>query len=480
MSFTITGKEKIVIYGAGERGGRFAELFYKNGLEVKVVLDKRAAEIGEIQVENVAIQVIHPEKYIANADNEIVIIALWNGMAHDEVAERLFERGFKKIIYLPMKKIRNRKSASEMPTVFNAIIEGQCYFEYIPEYVEIITSPDVNCESRTYIIHMPVENLFSEEEYELPIEELKGIELTKRKRIMKYAGENLVNYRLYLQLFQYLDKAEGECDDYIDTQVRICGETMDEKKRVLSDRYKLFQIYEEQFTLDRNFFIDSASEVVWNKKGYFNIKDGHHRAMYLLYKGIWNIPVRVRNADVRFSELWKLVPDTFWCESPYLINHGNSLFCRKLNMIICSTMTKKDISGKKIYINIHDAGLLGRYCYRLGCKLCIDVESKQKAEFAQMIHDLFQFTESLNITIKGECKYEMDFAIMDEKYLMPYQKILAQTYIVKMERDGIIYKKMKYSIIYEELGRCFDGENEYIVVKMNREEMFLLYGGVYE
>ena len=479
MSFTITGKEKIVIYGAGERGNRFAEFFYKNGFQVEAILDKRADEISEFKVGNAMIQVVHPGQYVANVDDEIVIISLWNGLFHDEVAELLFERGFKNIIYLPMQKIRNRKSASEMRTIFNAIIEGQCYFESIPEYMEIITSSGFNRENGNYIIHMPIENLFSEEEYILPIEELKGIELTKRKEIMKYAGENLVNYRVYLQLFQYLDKAEGECDDYIDTQVSKCDEKMDERKRILSDRYKLFQIYEEQFALDRNFFIDSASEVVWNKKGYFNIRDGHHRAIYLFYKGVWDIPVRVRESDVGFSKLWKQVPDTFWCESPYLINKGNSLFGRKLNLLICRAIAKKDIVGKKIYINLNDAGLLGRYCYRLGCKLCIDVESKEKAEFAQMIHDLFQFGECLNICTELKCKCEMDFAIMDERYLMLCERIMAQIYILKMKKEGTFYRNLKHNKIhYEELGKCFDGENEFIIVKLNKEEMFLLYGGI--
>ena len=206
--------------------------------------------------------------------------------------------------------------------------------------------------------------------------------------------------------------------------------------------------------------------------GYFNICDGHHRASYLYYKGVWDIPVCINEEDRKNVELWKQVPDTFWCESPYSIYQGNSLFCRKLNALICSAITKRDISGKKIYINLGDAGLLGRYCYRLGCKLCIDVESKEKADFAQVIHDLFQFAERLRICTKTDCRHEMDFAVMDEKYMESCEEILAQVYIIKMEWGGAFYKTMKHDMVhYEELGKCFDGENVYVIAKIRREEM---------
>ena len=44
MSFAITGKEGIVIYGAGERGKRFAELFCERGFYVRAVLDRERVE----------------------------------------------------------------------------------------------------------------------------------------------------------------------------------------------------------------------------------------------------------------------------------------------------------------------------------------------------------------------------------------------------------------------------------------------------
>lgn len=49
MSFAITGKESIVVYGAGERGKRFAELFCEQGFYVRAVLDRKRIEPLRLQ-----------------------------------------------------------------------------------------------------------------------------------------------------------------------------------------------------------------------------------------------------------------------------------------------------------------------------------------------------------------------------------------------------------------------------------------------
>lgn len=49
MSFAVTGKENIVIYGAGQRGIKLAELFDEQGFYIRAILDRKRIEPLKLQ-----------------------------------------------------------------------------------------------------------------------------------------------------------------------------------------------------------------------------------------------------------------------------------------------------------------------------------------------------------------------------------------------------------------------------------------------
>lgn len=472
MSFAITGNESVVIYGAGERGKLFADLFYKNGFQIKAILDKKADLLEPIRINNaITIPIVDPNQYVIESENEIVIISLSNGVHHEIIAEFLYKVGFKKIIYIPFRMENNKRLMSDMRQIFNEILEGKCLYDNVPEYSDI-TVVSFNCitSKKSHLIYMPVENIFTQENFEVGLENLNGVEYVKRKKVMETAGENLLNFKRYIGLYQYLDNAENDCSEYLDTQISNIENVHRERERILQDRYALFNIFEKAFAVNRDFFEDSAPTAAWNKKGYFNIIDGHHRAMYLVYKGVWDIPIRIREQDRQYISLWKQIKGKFWCESPFFVNWEATLAYRKQNAIICNVLLKKDVVGKKICIKLNDAGLLGRYCYRLGCKLCIDIESNEKAEFAKKIYDAFQFSENLKICTQIENEVIADIAILDEEYINQSKNISAQKYILKIEQDGGIYTYIKQKQLkYKWAGSFFDGRKKWQIVIIEKK-----------
>ena len=474
MSFALTGRESILIYGAGEQGREFVRLFKDNGFPVKAVLDQRAEEIKQITVGKDEIQGLAPEQYGTVSQDEIVVISLWNALRHEKIASMLQGYGFKKIIYIPIYAAGNYELISKMRKTFNQVLDGNLCLKDIPEYSDIMKAGIGYADGDT--VYLPIELLFSQENFEISMEELSESDRLKHKHVLKYVGENLMNFTAYYQIYRYLDRVEGDCTDYLDMQIDATVADLDaERERVFKDRYVLFQIYEKAFILDNNFFIDSAPRAIWNPKGYFNINDGHHRVSYLFYKGIRDIPVRVGEEEKEHLKIFDKIPASFFCELPALIHAKDALFWRKKNEKICVSLLKKEVLGKQIYINMDDAGYLSRYCCRMGCKICIDIESGEKAEFAKQMSELFQYQD--RITIRGDRNGQIntDIAVIDEKCLSYEEKIHANEYILVLEENGDLHHLIvNRGIMCDRVDKIFDGQQVYLVARISGGDICFL------
>lgn len=206
MSFALTGKESIVIYGAGTQGKKFIEIFHKNGFRIKAVLDRNAEAINTVTVDNLTVRVILPEQYVMESRDEVAIISLWNALWHEKILEVLCKIGFNQIIFLPTSMSGNKKMMSVMRKTFNEILDGNTFIDNIPEYEKIYRADTNVYDLGENYIYVPIEILFSEENFQIPIEKLNGSEQVKRFNVMKTSGENMANLKSYLHLYRYLDK----------------------------------------------------------------------------------------------------------------------------------------------------------------------------------------------------------------------------------------------------------------------------------
>lgn len=365
------------------------------------------------------------------------------------MAELLHQIGFEKIIYLPWKMEQNKKLMSEMRRIYNTMLAGNCWLNNIPAYSDIAKNPvDDNLTDEDNVMYLPVEILFS----------ANGSK-----------QENMINSDVLLRLYDYLNRAEGDCTDYLKEQIADSPNAYADRVMRLKDRYQLYEYFEKAFRMQREFFEDSAPWVTWNQHGYFQLEDGAHRTAFLIYKGIWDLPVRIKEKDRQYVELWKRVGEGFWCESPYFVNREYPMFPRKLNAILSRVLPRKDIDGKIIYIKLYDAGLLGRYCYHMRCASCIDVESEETIDFAKKVKHVFGFSEKLEICTRADVDREIDLAVLDEKYLDGSEMIQADRYIVKLEMNGILHRRfMENGVKYKEVDKLFDGEKIYMVLQIDK------------
>lgn len=286
--FDIQKKSQIVLYGYSQFDtvkDKYDEM-QGFGYEMLGYIDQNAAILKKkisIPCWTIADFPYSPE----SRKSIIVILLLQNGRKHEEVAKRLYDSGFEKVLFLP----KNLKTIcqKEMFQKYNFFLKNEFNaLKGIPERNEMIEK-EVQTEGnilrrgeKNLTIAVPIEILFT------------------------YASEdeeNICFSKPYGQLFDVLENKSVECNLYYEF---MGADTKLKQNKLLSDRMALYCFWERHRQLDMNYFIDAAPIVSWNVKGYFNIIDGHHRAMYQYRKGYYKIPVSMTYDDYNS---WQCIVD---------------------------------------------------------------------------------------------------------------------------------------------------------------------------
>lgn len=238
-------------------------------------------------------QIIHSELegYSGAYDNTILIIAFQNALKHDEVARQLFSKGYFNIVFLPTDSYSNDSCANRMREIYNILLYGA-----IPEFMEIPNYCDV-VGSKLCIDNGVIKRNADRITFFARLESLFVNDVcTKKNPIDKaYYGESIVLTEHYRSLFEMLEGKETnqeylneylEAQNYLDERGFICNHK-------LMDRYNLFKMFKREINKGIDFFAASASCVEGNAYGGFHIKEGLHRAIFLMTQNLSYIPVTV-------------------------------------------------------------------------------------------------------------------------------------------------------------------------------------------
>lgn len=272
--FDLTKDSKILLYGYSRLDfavNKYDEL-KRAGYKVLGYIDKNAKNL----ISEISIPIWQLDEITVDKRNTIVVVMLQNGRIHPQIAQMLYENGFSKIIYLP-EKIRSYNE-KVMYDRYNLFLEQDfSRLKDIPQYIRLqeegINSEKSCCTEGLYVIKkIPVKDLYVYEENE---------------NSNKIA---LLDEKIYNGMFDYLDGVKNECNEYLEHQ----GVSEEKAENFLNDRKRLKQFYEE---LNEEEFMIIAPHASWNDKGYFNIIDGLHRAIYQARNGKKEIYIRIKKED---------------------------------------------------------------------------------------------------------------------------------------------------------------------------------------
>ncbi len=286
MPFCIKEIGRIVIYGGGERTEKYMPYLETLGKLVDLIIDQNPKQIQKIFPYRKVVKLADTTK--SDYENAMVIIALQNGMLHDEVAERIYKKGCNRILFLPT--LETYLLGGEMQKCYCSFLEMDFSEETeIPYYEEMQEGLKEN-------------NIILGNENRLTgwisKEFVFGVEKNTRwftTSYELYLDRNISCLVPYITLFRYISNESTNVPAVYLNQFRP-GDPAAQKK-LLEDRYKLWCVYEEKMNRSPEYFLQAPPTAHWNENGYFNIEDGHHRSTYLMLKGWYEFPLRVSKKD---------------------------------------------------------------------------------------------------------------------------------------------------------------------------------------
>lgn len=295
--FDFNKNDNILLYGINNYSEKQLKSLTEQSFKVIAFFDKRGVESGEYC--NLPIYKIEDNPFIdiKDKDNFCIIIMLQNAIQHDDIVEAFCLQGFYKFIFVPMSKRLKRGIANNLRVNYNYMMEYQyknmvnipCIYKN-SSVNEIDSNSSVIADENNWkLVWLPIELIYTNPSHIIQ----------NSKEILKYADIPLIAYFPYIELFKYLDGKSYNVSQYLNEYgVNSCKYNNDFKdKDILIQRKKLFDIFQSEINMGMDFFISSAPPVEWNKKGFFNLMEGQHRSVFLLYKGLTYLPVRMNIND---------------------------------------------------------------------------------------------------------------------------------------------------------------------------------------
>lgn len=292
--YVINKSDKVVIYGAATTGAIIHSVFMKEGFEVIAFVDKRADEIDSYYGLPV-LNLEQTEELLKENEEIIVIIGIKNVFEHEAIARRMWGLGCDRIIFRPYDEVKGEGKEKDkiLNEVYSAIMAGKIPEEaYAIEAFEEHVLQDkalIESDSDSVVANIPVYYIFTD--------------LYKDIDIL-WGDIPCLGLIPHIGLFNLFQGIENE--DYHE-YIKFCREaalrsggikiTKAWEESVYRNRLDVFNHMQYEWEHDRGFFVKNAVWVDYNEKGYFNIKSGKHRVVFMLVKGKRYIPLRIKKSD---------------------------------------------------------------------------------------------------------------------------------------------------------------------------------------
>ena len=159
-----------------------------------------------------------------------------------------------------------------------------------------------------------------------------------------------------------------------------------DENELLQKRYNEFVFMQNELALNGlKFFIETPAKAEWNTKGYFNLADGHHRAVFLIEMGLRFVPC-VLNRDDYFAwrndliavEVQNIILETNRNEfytpiyNPFYLNEKNICrdnFCQSRLVRIMTAMQNQRLHGKRVLDIGSNLGFISLHFFREGANV---------------------------------------------------------------------------------------------------------------
>lgn len=283
-----------VIYGAATTGAIMYRNLIEQGYRVSCFLDRRYDEIHsylDLPVRSVKDFTQEEDK------NIIIIIAIKNVFAHEDIASQFVDQGFHYIVYKSLDLIKGEPAQKDMllGKIYDDIFSGKVITDVcIPAtqstgFAAFEDSTQRETNNEFVYAKIPAAFVFSDKYEDTSI---------------IWNAVNIMGLISHLDFFKCIQGDTEKCyDDYL-TYCYAAAErsggilTSDRwAESVLENRINVYQNMELEEQFNPYFFDESAPLATLNENGVFNIHSGKHRMIYQVINGRMFLTLKLSKKD---------------------------------------------------------------------------------------------------------------------------------------------------------------------------------------
>lgn len=290
----IDAESCFAIYGAATTGAIIYRNLIKQGYRVVCFLDRRYEEIKRYLDLPVMCVKEFTEKY--NKDT-IVIIAVKNVFAHEDIASQFVDYGFHSIVYKTQNLIKGKPASKDtmLGELYDSIFEGKMIADIDLQLTESIQAADFKDTTQTEIddeyvyAKIPAAFVFSDK-YE--------------NDAILWNAVNVMGLIPHLDFFECIQgNGEKNYEDYLSycyaAAERSGGILTSQQwvESVLENRIDIYRNMELERQFNPSFFDESAPSATLSENGIFHIHSGKHRMIYQVVNGKIFLTLKLTRKD---------------------------------------------------------------------------------------------------------------------------------------------------------------------------------------
>lgn len=375
-------------------------------------------------------------------EDTIWFIAFQNARRHKEFSIRLYNKGFNKIIFLPTDEAVNWNEGIRIRQIYNFMLYGDVEDTLqVPFYNEIVKMPiDISngiireeCGLTTF--YARVEAVFVNNLYKKYNKSGHAISLV-----------TVDHYRGMFEKMAGMDVEESDYQEYCMEQ----GTTRENCEEKIFDRYQLYCLFKRNLNRGE-FFSASASIVEGNRNGVLHIKEGLHRAVFLMMQGWEYIPVTILTKD--FRKMYS--PDKIIKARDFFRkNHLEKTVTPIAHPAFYNFPVEKEVHEPSVLTAIKKFWGIGGFCG----KKVLDI-SDYNSYFARNIGRVLWDYDDAMIESRETDELKFQLAVL-------YNDLL-NIHNVKIEYQPSLYLDSSYDIVFL-LGKMkFDSKNIVFLLSLN-------------
>lgn len=390
--FSIDKYTPLVLYGAATTAALLFRRFVSWNLNVSAFIDKRADEINTF----LGCPVYRIDNSELDRENVVVLFAVKNVFEHSRIAKKLYDAGYKKLIYRPYNALNGKgnKEEQRLDEIYSLITEADSFISNNFTSIPVLDAMKTADFSEHGVISK-VDGLVT---FYLPVSMI----FTDKDGNESNFQYSVLCLKPHINFVKFLLGNGGELQSYLDYCINAAKKTgvvkitQAWKENVIANRSEVFFDMLHKYNLEPDFFIRKAVDVVWNdERAYFNLNSGKHRAAFLCALGKNYIAVRSSVSDYK-KYLMHIKVDAIWTKSLSKYEDGfsppieNPFFyeCARYSEHFWFALLRKIaaciaewyydsgsiLKGLHFYNEISDADFLCSFLLRMGCSVSYNGE----------------------------------------------------------------------------------------------------------